>query len=431
LPQPEVRTFFMRATFLAVGSGSAMMANWDWKDMRGCVFPWGINYPNELVPKQVLRDWRNLSIFFRSFAPKHVPEDLVFVIPDQFLLSGQQRGLEGHIKQALSALSDTNIPFSVIRQYELPNLKTNPPKAVIFPVAFILSDEDVSVLTDFVRQGGTLYLSGDVTYDPERQPTRASVLETLCGAKLVGRRYPDIRRDGDPVPAFADLPEVRYDAYPALELAGQTDVLVRHMIGQGQVLFLNDPIELHATREALAKVYAHLIKLPALSTDPGTLAYRLPLADGELRLLLNEGEEATTLSLPQAKLAVPGESQVCACIRKDGAVTALAIDGKASVGPFSADGSGRQLILALDGKDVNSSEALLVLPLGEGELALSRDLPVTIGEIVDQKWQTYETLPSGKQVAINELRSTAFLLLCPNDQRERWTKAVEKLVTLK
>jgi hypothetical protein len=428
LPEPKVRDFFRRATFLGVGSGSAMMANWDWKDMRGCVFPWGINYPNELVPKKVLRDWRNLAIFFRSFAPKHMPEDLVFVIPDQFLLGGRQREMEGRIKLALSALSDTNIPFSVIRQYELPELKNISPKTVVFPVPYILSDEDVAVLADFVRRGGTLYLSGDVSYDPERQPTRASVLETLCGAKLVRRRYPDIRREGDPVPAFADLPEVRYDAYPALELAGQTDVLVRHAIGKGQVLFLNDPIELHASRSILAKVYAHLIKLPPLSTDSGVLAYRLPLADGELRLLLNESEADATVGLPKIQFAVSGGSQVGACIRQNGAVTALAIDGRAKAGKFFANGTGRQLILALDGRDVGSSEALLVLPLGDGELVLARNLPVTIGEIVDGKWKTYETLNSSQHVSITELRSTAFLLLCPADQRERWTKAVEALV---
>jgi hypothetical protein len=429
LPEPAVRTFFMRATFMGVGSGSAMMANWDWKDMRGCVFPWGINYPNELVPKQVLRDWRNLSVFFRSFTPKHVPEDLVYIIPDQFLLGGRQREMESRIKLSLSALSDTNIPFSVVRQYELPEVLKNPPKALLFPLPYIVSDEEVALLAGFVRQGGTLYLSGDVSYDPERQPNRPQVLEALCGAKLVARRYPDIRRAGDPIPAFADLPDIRYDAYPSLELAGQADVLVRHTIGMGQVLFLNDPIELHANRDTLRKVYAHLLPLSSLTNETGVLAYQLPLTDGALHLLLNEGEESKALELPQARLTVPGGSQVAALVKTNGDVTALAMDGAAAVGRPFADGAGRQLVLALDGKDVNTSQALLVLPLGEGELKLTRDLPVTVGEIVDGQWKTYEELPSSKQVAITELRSTAFLLLCAKDQRERWTKAVETLVT--
>lgn len=429
LPEPEVRNFFRRATFMGVGCGMASMSNWDWKDMRGCVFPWGINYPNELVPKQVSRDFRNLAVFFRSFRPVHRPEEVWYVIPDQFLLGGRQSELERRIQLSLDALCDTNIPFSVLRQYELPGLAANPPKAVVFPLPYVLSDAEVALLADFVRQGGTLYLSGDASYDADRQPTRPQVLEALCGAKLTGRRYPDIRRAGDPVPAFANLPEVRYDAYPSLELAGQSDVLVRHSLGQGQVLFLNDPVELHANREALRKVYAHLIPVSPLTKDTGVLAYHLPTQDGELRLLLNESAEPRTLALPQIELPIPAGSQVAAHVTKAGAVTALAMDGAATLGTPFASGSGRQLVLSLDGQDVAKAAALLVLPLGEGELKLTRDLPVTVGEVVDGTWRAYETLPSSQDVAINELRSTAFLLLCPADQRDRWTQAVAALVT--
>ena len=429
LPEPKVRDFFRRATFMGVGCGTGMMLNWDWKDMRGCIFPWGIHYPNELVPKQVARDWRNLAVFFRSFRPRHLPEDLCYVIPDQFLLGGRQRELEGRIQRSLDALSDTNIPFSVVRQYELPDLAAAPPKILVFPLPYILDDAEVALLADIARRGSTVYLSGDMTYDAERQPTRARVLETLCGVKLDGRRYPDIRREGEPVAAFAEQPSVRYDAQPALRLAGQEDVLVRRALGKGQVLFLNDPIELHADRATLRKVYAHLFDLPPLSRESDVLAYRLPTLDGELRLLLNEGEEARTLELAAATLALPGGSQVAAHVTADGRITAVATDGAVSLGAPFASGSGRKLILALDGKGLETAEALLVLPLGEGDLRLARDLPVAVGEIVDGRWRTYETLPTCTEVAITELRSTALLLLCPAEQRERWCKAVEILVT--
>ncbi len=421
LPEPEVRNFFRRATFLTVGSGGGAMLNWDWKDMRGCVFPWGLNYPNELVPKQVARDWRNLAIFFRSFRPVHQPEDVWYIIPDQFLLGGRQSELESRIKRSLDALTATNIPFSVLRQYELPALAAATPKAVLFPLPYILDDAEVELLADYARRGGILYFSGDATYDQARQPSRPQVLETLCGATIAARRYPDIRREGAPVPAFADQPDLRYDAYPSLELVGHDGILVRHPLGQGQVLFLNDPIELHAETATLAKVYQHLLALPALTAAPGVLAYRLPTLDGELRLWLNEGNEPASLSIESpAKLAftISPKSQVAAHIAANGAVTAMATDG-----------AGRQLVLTLDGQGIDRAEALLVLPLGEGELTLARDLPVLVGEIVDTRWRTYETLPSSRNLPVGELRSTAFLLLCPADQRERWTKAVETLVT--
>ncbi|MBT3292030.1 MAG: hypothetical protein HN380_32100, partial [Victivallales bacterium] len=145
--------------------------------------------------------------------------------------------------------------------------------------------------------------------------------------------------------------------------------------------------------------------------------------------LLNEGKETVTTDLAKARFTIPAGSQVAVHTSGTSAITALATDGAASLGTPFADGAGRKLILSLDGKALDRSDAILVLPLGEGELKLGRDLPVAVGEIVDGRWRAYETLASSRDVPITELRSTAFLLLCPTDQRDRWTKAIETLVT--
>ena len=104
-----------------------------------------------------------------------------------------------------------------------------------------------------MHRGGTLYISGDISYDSDRKRTKTSRLEELAGIKVAGQRYPDVRFES------AAKQEVRYDdgiAYtgcPALSfeptaatviaVAEHKPVAVLHRFGKGKVFFSADPAE--------------------------------------------------------------------------------------------------------------------------------------------------------------------------------------------
>ena len=50
-------------------------------------------------------------------------------------------------------------------------------------------------LRAWVDQGGTLLLTGDLSYDEDRQLTRAERLRLLAGVRVGARNYENIRRD--------------------------------------------------------------------------------------------------------------------------------------------------------------------------------------------------------------------------------------------
>ena len=73
-------------------------------------------------------------------------------------------------------------------------------KAVVWPMPYCPNDESVAYVEAFVRNGGSLYISGDIRYDEDRRPTRTERMIRLCGVKPVSAP------DGDS--AFPNPPKV-------------------------------------------------------------------------------------------------------------------------------------------------------------------------------------------------------------------------------
>ncbi|MBT3376011.1 MAG: hypothetical protein HN742_17415 [Lentisphaerae bacterium] len=449
-PEPEALAYFRRVTFLNAGLGAAGLFVWDVKDMRGSGFPYGIHYHSELVPKKVGYQFRNLAFFFRRFALEFQPEALWFVVPDQLLLGGRQNDLQVQLYSALTALTRTNIQFSTIRQYELPKILEHAPTAIMLPLAYILSDGDVETLVEYARNGGTVYLSGDCAFTPDREETRGHVLTTLVGIKPGHRRYPDLRYQLAPAvsaEAVRDLPA--YDARPTYELnptgadvlrqAGPFPLVCARRVGKGKVVFVNDPIELHLSEEELLPVYAEFATRAGLRpllkahTDSKLIALQTHTErKGALTVALNDGTQAQTVDIGDVELACPAGAQVAVHRTRSGEIVALALAGNAAIDgkPFRTS-TGHLLLAALDEKDLRRSQAILALPLSRGNVGLAGiddGLTAHVGEVVDGHWMNYERIPNGQRLEVDDLRATTMILLTRPKALKKWAGRVEDMV---
>lgn len=452
-PLEEAPAYFRRTVFLNVGLGVAGMFVWDVKDLQDSAFYFGMSYHSEQVTKNVGYQFRNLAFFFRRFIPDYEPEELWVVIPDHFLLGGGQDTLQPHFYSLLTAMTRTNVPFSTIRQYNLPRILKDKPKAVMIPLSYILTDADVKTLTTYVERGGRVYLSGDCAFTPDRQETRRHVLADLAGVEPLSRRFPDIRCfEGPVVSASATATLPAFNACPTYELrpgsattvlrwAGSLPLLCEHRIGKGTVAFVNDPIELHLKEDELVPIYADfarragLAPLVEMPVDSKLLVFRRRTANrGTLTLVLNDGEEDRTVRVGKVELACPAGTQAAVYRSKRGRISALALPASASIDgrPFRT-GGGHVLLTAMDAKDLRSSQAILVLPSPEllGELGLQGirpSLAAEIGEIVDGQWITYERIADGANLDVSKLRSTALFLLTPPEKAAVWSRQIEEMV---
>jgi hypothetical protein len=132
-------------------------------------------------------------------------------------------------------------------------------------VPYCPCDDAAQAVLSFARRGGAVYLSGDVFWDTTRKRTRTDRLPELCGVSFVQECYPDIQTPRDPAPSTAALvdtplgkalaetplrgPCIETRGAGAVELArcGEVPLAWLHHPGQGTVLYVSDPLELHTS----------------------------------------------------------------------------------------------------------------------------------------------------------------------------------------
>ncbi len=173
--------------------GYSMVLNWKWKDNDHCLYPWGIVFSNNWVPKDSLYSYRNVSLFLKFFKPKYKMPELMFVLPQNHWersrhLEGtppNHREIDQHIFSLARHLIELGyVDFGVIDEWDLDKLSPNV-KALIYPVPFCPDDKTYECLKKFVTRGGSLFVSGDISYDPQGGARKDERLRELFGVGLL------------------------------------------------------------------------------------------------------------------------------------------------------------------------------------------------------------------------------------------------------
>ena len=462
--EEQQRQLFMAVAHYGLGLGCSKIQNWCLRDGQTWVFPWGIFYPNQLVPKDVAYVHRNLSILWRAVAPRYEPPQLVVGLASHLRL-GSDADVGSQIAyRTFADLLALHVPFGCLDDDHFDKLDSAT-QVVIYPSPFTLSDAAFDQLRQWVDRGGTLLVTGDLSYDTNRQRTRTQRMTLLAGVKVMGPRYPNIRRDrAEDSQArwnFSDLPAgpVR----PCLELAPENAdtevlgrdehdqaILVRHKVGSGVVYYCSDPLELATDpqtiplRRQLYRAVATAAGLrPVIADDlPWLHVMSQPTRCGTALVVYNTQSGAGTadVELPTAagkvRLTTRNRWPGVVVATEEGAVVLTNAYGNvAAASGEICRGSGQQGLLSLDGVDLRRSQAILLAPFEEGHVVLpTRDgtYEAVVGEFVDGSWKTYEVIPLAEDewnLAIDQDRATSLILICQPDQRVRWEAHLSRMLT--
>ncbi len=450
--EEEQQQLHLGVAAYTLGMGGAKVQNWCLKDAEQSVFPWGFLYPQQLLAKDAALTHRNASLLWRHLAPADEPAPLAVCLPGRMRVGAREHlGLNAGYR-AFDALLGLHADFRVIDDHEAGDLGPGL-RAVVLPAAYALDDAAFQRLTAWVRAGGHLLVSGDPSYDELRRPAATDRLAALCGVRRVAALGPPAERGpqavsvdlGAPVGTTTLRPCVRVAAAGAEVLAGSDDgpVLTRYKLGQGQVTYLTDPLELSPESESgepTRAVYARFLTAAGIATrqvtpnHPWLHAMERPTRSGRVHVLFGRQELAAATVQTKAgalTLGLRTRWPALAHLGADRAVRLVVASGEASLdGQPLASLRGLQGLVALDGQDLRRSEELLVTPFDAGEVRLPARpgrYQMVVGDLVGGRFRAFETATvdgSALRVALDEDRHWGLVLVC---REGRGPAAIAKL----
>ena len=466
----EENQLILTVPHYVVGLGGSKVNNWCWKYPADFPFEWGSNYPCDMVSRDALMYFRNSALFFRQFDLKYEAPEMLFLVANDHRLGGQRVTVQEAQLNGIRYLLNLHCNFGTLDDYSLESLPSTC-KVLVYPIPFCPNDAAFDRVYQFVEGGGTLYVSGDISYDPERQRTRADRLAKLLGVEFQGEIYPNIAFEGHkqnirPKTAFGGLHE--YDGYPCIrvkpttaeviaEASDGTPVILTNRVGSGRVFYSTDVLELHAparTTEYGRMVYASFlnwagVRRPVLEPDnPWIHLFRSVTSQGdELYTLVNRDDSAPLQTVRFQTAA--GLVRVDLGRRMPGALAVTASGGIQSIetagsveGPNGAycEASNQVMLMSLDHKDLRESEMLCLLPMGEGRVRInSHALPDSaqfqVGEFRNAKWVPLErgelaAKDGWLNMEVNRDRDLSIILITSANQMEEAAKRLTQLLTL-
>ena len=399
------------------GLGGAFAANWHWQDPIEDVFPCGLLLADG-APRPRFYTYRNLGLFFGRFTPAYEPAKLYFIIPSSHRFGMSKGPVEQAMLRSLRTLISLHIDFGVVTEETLESLPSSA-KALVWPVPWCPSDKTYRAVYEFVRSGGALYVSGDVSFDPARSRTRTQRLEELCGVRLKSQQYAnvDYPRETCPVTVspgsavgaalgalgpLAPCIAVEPTTATAVAHCGDMPVATLNRVEQGTVLYVTDPVELHAHPRGVLAEFLAIAGLQRHDIGPDAAdvqSHRIPGADGALaHVLFNTSDEERVVTLTD----LPVSMTITVAPHGGGAALFDANGRLVGVEGRSVIVEARSLIEAdqtmalasLDGEDIRQSGGMLLLPLGRGTVRLpchaKRRLHAATGGIKNGRWIEYE-----------------------------------------
>jgi hypothetical protein len=460
------KNYYLNIMHYAYALGANHVYNWCWNDSDWTYFPWGFNHLSDYVARDLLYWTRNCNLFFRQGEPAWKAPEIAFLTPDNNRLSATKQGYKMHF----SAVNGLKILLSA-RPGEMCTLNEvdlqipDSVKVIFYPIPYLPPQNVLKQLEMFVNKGGTLYISGDISYDPlTRKRNRTEWLKKLCGVEFVSENYPNTAIHGNPESYFFSDMSLERKGHPCIniKLSGakvlwQTKkgkpVVVCNKLGKGNVVFCTDPIELHnqATLEENANLYksvmllAHVKPVDVTPYNPNIHAIKLSLADGgKFYCFINQDKstQSQTITLNEVTPSISIEV-------KTARPAALWFDGKGNLCGAETQGKLKiddeiiyedgtnGIVFTTDNKSLKDAQEYVFLPFESGTLKLfelSTEAKVEIGEIKNSKWLGLENFSpdvNDKTVCIDvdPLLTTKILLISKSGNTAAIGAKVQRMMT--
>jgi hypothetical protein len=411
-------------------------------------------YPGDWVKKDCLDVYRAAGLTFRQFERRYEPRSVYVLTPDTHRLGQPVWTVFEATLSCFRTLQELGVDCGTLNECA-PDAIPESAKVIFYPIPYQVPDDVYAKLLDWVKAGGTLYVSGDVSYDMLRQRTLTDRLRELCGVEFVAERYPSIACD-EKTGLPAEIGGTQVTVNPAISVkpttgqvvlaasdAGSTPVVVRNDLGTGRVIFSTWPLERdEGFAEGIpgrnARIYALVLGAAGFDDWPpeGAAGPQLPVCVP----LMGKADHA--------QLYVnPTDSEVDAWTEHAGPGltlaprrTGLAVWGEKDELLAFENGAGAHVMTySLDGQDVRDSRQLCLLPLTEGTVRLDTRTgwtkPVAVvGEIRAGEWVEYERIKApvkGQSIRleIDQDRCFSIILVAEESRLQECTRRLERSLT--
>jgi len=452
-PESEAAWRYSYVAHTCFGLGGAFVANWHWQDPIEDIFPCGALLADG-APRDRFYGYRNSGVLLRQIRPVYAPPEVYFVIPTSHRFGASKGAIEQAMVRSLRTLLGVHVEVGTIDEEQLDTLPEGA-RALIWPVPYCPSDESYARVLEFVRGGGALYLSGDVSYDTERHRTRTQRLEELCGVRFVAERYPDIQYRADAsaqVRAEGDSPlavslarsglnapciEVEPAGAHVLAWAGAAPLATLNRVGAGQVLLVTDPAELHAEPTGVVRAFLDGagVHRHALTPDVDAIhSHRVAGEDGAIaHVVLNLSDtaqhvEVTDLPQPLAIDLAPKSAGAAVFDAEGRLVAAEGVRVEAN-GRTLLRSEAPAIVVALDkGVDLRSAQRVVVLPFGPGDLELPRldgGASAAVGDVRDGHWVEYDSVPvKDGRLRLDAAMAHSWIAFAPEGERAELGRSI-------
>lgn len=443
---------YVRAVFYnTLGMGGNHYQVWCFKDETKYSFPWGLTYMNSVGERNTFNIYRNMNLLASEIEPEYVSPEVAFITPDSLRMSGSRGWYVGHyatlrgIDMAQSTLVDNIL---TLNENEL--VIPESVKVIFYPLAFTVPDNVYEALTEFVKNGGTLYISGDPAYDViTRQRSYGERAETLTGVECTEVIYGGVDDEGADVTYTTDAGKRAGKPCVKIALKGAEGVYYDeagepvytvYSLGKGKVYYSTVPVEIasySATYEADVALYQKVIESAGIACDAvkgsamGLRTSLLHLKDGgKLRVITNSsnidikteytsGENVYSFRLGGWQTAVFVENA-------QGELTALDV-------PTAVQKNGEKFLnndctaalVPLDGNTLQSTHSLAVLPESTGGFYLYCDKwnsPVAVrGTVYYGEFLRAEDASvsyKGGRLAIDSAKEGEIIIICEKGEEE-------------
>jgi len=399
-PTPEYNRRFLFLTHIAFGEGASFLNSWHWRDPMEGIFPFGLVHADR-SPRQAGYIMRAMALLFGSIQPKYQKPKVYLLTPQIGFSSGERMRFHDAFRRAIRALLQLKVDFEIITEDKLPYLKDA--EFILYPSPYAISDKVFSTLMDFVRKGGKLYINGEIDRDENFKKTKGERLKGISGSEENG--------------------------------------IIRGKLGKGEIFYVREPMEMKGEVYGLYKDILGMAKIKGLAIEPENpelLAFSIPTLDGGRTLTLVNYGKAGSYKWEGVEMELAERSTGFVHLSSKGELLAVEGQGKVKVkGREIVDGEGHFVLLSLDGKGIDVSSSLLLIPLEEGKVEIFRRgksrLIGESGEIEKGNWRKISSpmiSQQGNKMAVEISPAERFSLVLISDDLGKAKSYLNKLMKL-
>ena len=311
----------------AFGLGATALLSWHWRDPMEGIFPCGLVHAT-WVPRPAASLYKKMATTFGKLELAENPPDTVILMGDYLRFTNER----GKAIQVAHAADDILVWYGVNYSKLTDSMLNSIPesvKLIVYPGAYVLSEEQVQWLEKFVIRGGTLLLSGNPIWNAVDGQPCPEWLSRLCGvhAKNSKPRQP-FALDAPLAANFR--PEVDIELNDATPLLSERDQMIATSWkrGNGTVIYSCDLMETRGKIqvEPLRELYGKALRTAGVgmtrdASQPKTLeVFRVPGKGATGWVFWNGGYDTISFGKGGHTIRIPPQRVGYLQIADDGAL---------------------------------------------------------------------------------------------------------------